>query len=330
MNFKNIKKEIFSQNIEKIDERQSFLLVNIIFLIGHIIYFILFRTLDITIMGRYNYFSMVYYVVMIFLTVKVEHSGILIVVSLIEIAIHSVLATYCLGWDKGFAQFLVYILPIPFMPDLRKKWIPYFASSMDFLVFCVLKFVSSDAVPKYQLSEIEAKIVFYINSIFGFATIIYISSIFFFQRKMNEKKLQEHNELLRKLATTDPLTKLYNRRAMTEYLKLMEKSSRDKQKGYFVGLADIDDFKKINDTYGHDSGDEVLVKVSDIMMKNVPEEGCVCRWGGEEILFIIPVEFILLLVKMFYSDAMRCNLCDQSLNRFFTFILLFLLLYQQR
>ena len=53
-------------------------------------------------------------------------------------------------------------------------------------------------------------------------------------------------------------------------------------------MGDIDNFKKINDNYGHQLGDEVLKKVSATMTANVPSEGYICRWGGEEILFIIP------------------------------------------
>lgn len=53
-------------------------------------------------------------------------------------------------------------------------------------------------------------------------------------------------------------------------------------------LGDIDDFKHVNDTYGHEVGDEVLRVVSDVIAGNVPSEGYVCRWGGEEILFVVP------------------------------------------
>lgn len=53
-------------------------------------------------------------------------------------------------------------------------------------------------------------------------------------------------------------------------------------------LGDIDDFKHVNDTYGHEVGDKVLRAVSDVIAGNVPSEGYVCRWGGEEILFVVP------------------------------------------
>ena len=56
---------------------------------------------------------------------------------------------------------------------------------------------------------------------------------------------------------------------------------------FSVIIGDIDDFKKVNDTYGHNIGDEVLVTVADIITSNVPDNASVCRWGGEEILILI-------------------------------------------
>ena len=54
-------------------------------------------------------------------------------------------------------------------------------------------------------------------------------------------------------------------------------------------IADIDDFKKVNDTYGHETGDKVLVAVSKIFKEFVRGSDFVCRWGGEEILILMPV-----------------------------------------
>ena len=51
-------------------------------------------------------------------------------------------------------------------------------------------------------------------------------------------------------------------------------------------MTDIDDFKKVNDTYGHGFGDEVLITVANILTENVRKEDYVCRWGGEEFLIV--------------------------------------------
>ena len=89
--------------------------------------------------------------------------------------------------------------------------------------------------------------------------------------------------VVRRLIATDPLTCLYNRRAgEAEFTALLAKESGTDR--YIAAMLDIDFFKSLNDRFGHDYGDRVLVGVSDIMRQYVSEYGFVCRWGGEEFL----------------------------------------------
>jgi len=106
-----------------------------------------------------------------------------------------------------------------------------------------------------------------------------------------EEKNQALHDLLLKLeaaAMTDFVTGLANRRSMMQRIK-EETASLKRNKGRStLVIADIDDFKKVNDTYGHECGDVVLKEVSD-WMKSVLREGDVlARWGGEEFLFMLP------------------------------------------
>jgi len=90
------------------------------------------------------------------------------------------------------------------------------------------------------------------------------------------------------LATTDPLTKIYNRRYMNEFLTKETERSRRGQKRFAVILADVDDFKKINDTYGHMCGDVVLQAIVSGMINDTREYDILGRYGGEEFLIIMP------------------------------------------
>ena len=83
-------------------------------------------------------------------------------------------------------------------------------------------------------------------------------------------------------ATHDPLTGIMNRGAFESLKDFLKQSS----KPMALLLVDIDHFKSVNDTYGHNSGDEVLTAISEIIRENIPETACVCRWGGEEILIL--------------------------------------------
>lgn len=87
---------------------------------------------------------------------------------------------------------------------------------------------------------------------------------------------------LRKIIETDPLTSLFNRRSCNNKLKVLE---RDKTE-FCIVMCDIDWFKKINDTYGHDAGDYVLVTISQMFQKNIENCGFASRWGGEEFLLV--------------------------------------------
>lgn len=74
---------------------------------------------------------------------------------------------------------------------------------------------------------------------------------------------------------------------MWEYIRAVEYDYEVGNAGFVsIAIADIDFFKRINDTYGHDAGDEVLKAVAELFMDKMKTYGRVCRWGGEEFLFV--------------------------------------------
>jgi diguanylate cyclase (GGDEF)-like protein len=90
------------------------------------------------------------------------------------------------------------------------------------------------------------------------------------------------------LATTDALTSTYNRRYMNEFLAKEADRSRRTNRGFAVSITDVDDFKRVNDTYGHLSGDMVLKEIVRGMISGTREYDTVGRYGGEEFLIILP------------------------------------------
>jgi diguanylate cyclase (GGDEF)-like protein/PAS domain S-box-containing protein len=113
-------------------------------------------------------------------------------------------------------------------------------------------------------------------------------------RETNGKLSQANLELqhafkeLEKLARHDPLTGLYNRRVIDNSLAYEIERSKRGDKGLSVALGDIDHFKLVNDTYGHECGDMVLKELSRVMRESLRLTDVVGRWGGEEFLFILP------------------------------------------
>ncbi|MBO7673191.1 diguanylate cyclase [bacterium] len=91
-----------------------------------------------------------------------------------------------------------------------------------------------------------------------------------------------------KLATTDGLTGLYNHRYFQEQLANVLENSKRYETPFSLIIIDIDDFKKFNDTFGHQAGDRVLLQVAQLLKRNVRSADIVCRYGGEEMSIILP------------------------------------------
>jgi len=106
--------------------------------------------------------------------------------------------------------------------------------------------------------------------------------------KSLQDELKRSNELLRQLSNTDPLTLLYNRRYMTEMLE--KEMQRAERKGCHLSLVmiDIDHFKRVNDQYGHQHGDQVLVIVANLSRVGLRSYDFAARYGGEEFVLILP------------------------------------------
>lgn len=144
-------------------------------------------------------------------------------------------------------------------------------------------------------------------SVFVISLLVSVFSIFYFRKQLQQsqevdsyieekvleateslldtqKELIEDNTLLARLASTDSLTGLFNRSHINNVL-MKEHSRFQRYKQYFgIIMLDIDHFKQVNDTYGHDAGDKALVQLSKLLNHTVRKSDYAARWGGEEFL----------------------------------------------
>ena len=136
------------------------------------------------------------------------------------------------------------------------------------------------------LTETATVVLQIINTVITFVLMAVACSMFSSNVESAEKKLVLYNAQLKKQAGTDPLTGLWNRRQMMQYIT--EKHQKEPNMAFTLGMGDIDFFKRINDHWGHDCGDAVLVWITRHMSQELSEHARLCRWGGEEFIFFFP------------------------------------------
>ena len=107
-------------------------------------------------------------------------------------------------------------------------------------------------------------------------------------RRQAEREVQALNERLAEMAVRDPLTGLYNRRFMEASLERELIAAMRNGTSLSVVIGDIDHFKSVNDTYGHQAGDEVLQVFSSLLKQLCRKSDIACRYGGEEFLMVFP------------------------------------------
>ncbi len=175
------------------------------------------------------------------------------------------------------AKLLVFGLLIYIQP--RWQWLVY---GVPFAIFLFGIFL-------FQ-SETDLLITHLINGTVVFAGVM-VASTLFYRYKYNDiftrLTLKRMNRTLEKLSTLDALTTLPNRRYFEAQIQYELAINRRYGHTASLLLMDIDYFKTINDTYGHDVGDRILKELGAFLTNNVRESDTVCRWGGEEFMILL-------------------------------------------
>ena len=190
------------------------------------------------------------------------------------------------GWSSGVQHFLTLMIVLVFFnvydkPQYKILWLVLV------LAFRILLFSISQSVPAMYKMEASANTVYQtVNTVSFFLMLAAMCVSFSTSIQDTERQLRLKNQTLYKEAGTDPLTGLPNRRQMIEEIEKHYKENGDEP--FCVAIADIDFFKKVNDTYGHNCGDYTLVKLTELFVEHSMGRYTVCRWGGEEFCFFMP------------------------------------------
>lgn len=195
-----------------------------------------------------------------------------------------------LGWGYGFELFLLELIAINYASPLKNLVLKITLPLLQLTLFIILYFTFSGLDANYGSETIR-----HISFIFCFCMI----AVKFFVLQDNTSTIstldiiatQKQNISYKNIAEIDYLTGLYNRAPMNEIIsKHFKMLSNHQIRSLAIILCDIDNFKNVNDTYGHIFGDIVLSKVAEILNIKISKFGKICRWGGEEFLAIIPAQ----------------------------------------
>lgn len=262
---------------------KMFFIINLAFLIAHGFLTIIFGYFNINIMFYMNIISVSLYSIVLIILIKTKSLNNLVYIISFELISHMILAVVCIGWSYGFQIYSFGIIPIIIFFDYLHKTSNKITISSIFLTistiasFFLLRIWTYYNNPIYSINNQFIEHFLYIaNTI---STIIFISIFIYYIMTL----ICKFENILYKNANFDTLTGLANRRVIQNKEDLLMENEN-----LNVSILDIDDFKHINDTYGHNFGDEVLKQISLILKlqeKNLKDFTPI-RYGGEEFLLI--------------------------------------------
>ena len=240
----------------------------------------LFFLLDIPILWISNIVIVVIYLVSLSL---IEHQLYLavIIICWLELTAHAFITVMTIGWESGFHYYLLFYIPLIFITPGNRL----VTNLLKVIAICALYLTMDsllrDASPSVILDNHVIDYLRYSNIIIvltslGLMTYFYIQAVYHVEKE------------LMKYAITDPLTGLFNRRYVYQLVRYQEKMHKRESRPFSIILGDIDEFKRINDKYGHEVGDSILVSMSNILRDSIRDQDSIARWGGEEYLILLP------------------------------------------
>ncbi len=221
-----------------------------------------------------------------FFLLKKEKFLLSLQVCVISIVTGSLIFSYFLGWTSYFGFYLVAAVIIVINSLSIKLGLKIFEVILVSLIFFLLWIFTKDG---FHLYIVDIKIL----DLIGIINILLMISLTLFMQFQNFLVNEKLKKKLEEMSGIDMLTGAYNRRFFNKYLDIeikryesLIKYGQAKEVNFGIAMIDIDNFKRINDTYGHLIGDTVIASVAQIIKKILFERDIFCRYGGEEFVVL--------------------------------------------
>lgn len=290
----------------------------------HLFYVFYFYQVGSVFMYVLNIFSTLLYTILFMIFIHKKSLQVLNVL-IFEICLHAFFSGITVGINSGFELFLICtVFASIHLTNLTKlsKAMSNFIIWFSFILLLSIRFLPDKvdlSFLRVYPSKNELDILFVFNALVAFIMVSLITGIYVSSVKTNQEKLKQLNLRLSDLASHDSLTQLLNRRAMKQQLEAAMYSKGEFNSEFITAIADVDNFKAINDCYGHDCGDRVLKKIVQIIRSNVREKDYISRWGGDEILILFndsSMEGALSCVSRIHSEIANSSFIynDQTIE----------------
>lgn len=264
------------------DERSS-IVIGVLFVFVNLLldslFFVVFTLTDIRVMATFNVISLFIGLINMYIFICTKFKNLGLTLMIFDTCFYICFCSFLLGYDKNSIVLLPLMVLVTFS---------FFAKQPKFLavnlgaIFITYAFNLHVKFFVDSMYQDVTSYVDFVNNMFaisGTIWFIFVSSkIETFVKSYTDKKIEN----LSKEANVDYLTGLKNRRFVEKFF-----DNRIIQPNTYIALADIDFFKKVNDSYGHDCGDFILKELSRILTKSFSTDDIICRWGGEEFLLYI-------------------------------------------
>ncbi|MBE3606782.1 GGDEF domain-containing protein [Campylobacter sp. RM13119] len=275
---------IFVKNIKRNINPELFLqIVLTLSLITHIVYFVLFLIAKEESLAVVNIFSIISYIFSIKILIDNKTNAKLsFFIFQIETFVYVFICTMVLGWGYGFGLLFLTSTFTMLLPAFAYRKVNHTIITIQTIaaIICLLFLAGEPNRPYDAWRDIFMVINLSAMTFFAIA-IAYLLEV---SNKLIYASVLKQKEKIRMIVNHDPLTGLLNRTSMNS---VIDKKSLFEDVNFSIVMCDIDNFKIINDTYGHSAGDALLVDFAGILHKTFKENDYVARWGGEEFLIII-------------------------------------------
>ena len=257
----------------------------------HLIYMAIFIVEKSKLLAQINGVLALFYLIIGFVIVNAVHYGGIFTLCTIAMTVFLIVHYALLGPTFGFQYLCISMVPFMFfLAYINESGVKVAkrGSVASFISLCAVTVACSNiSYPLLDISENTRRFMVFFNLALTFFISIRFMTEFVNKAYADAGVLENKNTNLEQSANIDALTGLLNRRTIETRIDRVFYLARGEGKDFSFLMCDIDNFKHINDTYGHDCGDQVLKNIAGIIKKEVRPDDIVYRWGGEEILIIV-------------------------------------------